>query len=145
LPVQWQGKVTPPAAESASALAHRGIILVADDNVDAADLLGDVLRSEGHTVLTAYDGRSAMALATQSPPDLAMLDIGMPFATGNEVARWMRSQPWGEGVTLVAVTGWGQADTRKATHDAGFDFHLVKPVYATQIAPIDLGSAGEKK
>jgi PAS domain S-box-containing protein len=134
LPAQCRLEAGEPARESASASGRHGTILVADDNVDAADLLGDVLRSEGHTVLTAYDGRSAIEMATQSHPDLAILDIGMPFATGNDVARWIREQPWGGTVTLVAVTGWGQTEDRKSTREAGFDFHLVKPVYASQIA-----------
>jgi CheY-like chemotaxis protein len=75
-----------------------------------------------------------MKMARQSPPDLALLDIGMPLATGIEVARWIRKQPWGRDVTLVAVTGWGQAEDRNTTREAGFDLHLVKPVSAGEIA-----------
>jgi PAS domain S-box-containing protein len=122
-----------PLQQPAALASRQGLILVADDNVDAAESLSDVLRMKGYTVLTAYDGRAAMALATRSAPDIAVLDIGMPFATGNEVARWIRQQPWGSGSTLIAVTGWGQSEDREATSDAGFDVHLVKPVNVGEI------------
>ncbi|HEY8608002.1 MAG TPA: response regulator [Noviherbaspirillum sp.] len=133
LPLQSHAESHPSPQEPASRSARHGRILVADDNVDAADLLSDVLRMEGYTVCTAYDGRSAMQLAKEAPPHVAILDIGMPFATGNEVARWIREQAWGKGMTLVAVTGWGQAEDRNATAKSGFDVHLVKPVHASQI------------
>jgi signal transduction histidine kinase/DNA-binding response OmpR family regulator len=103
-------------------------LLVADDNVDAADLLAEVLRLEGYAVEVAYDGRQAMDLAQQWRPDALILDIGMPYANGLEVARWVRAQDWGAETTLIAVTGWGQQQDRSATLEAGFDDHLVKPV-----------------
>ncbi|WP_051933564.1 hybrid sensor histidine kinase/response regulator [Massilia sp. BSC265] len=103
-------------------------LLVADDNIDAADLLADVLRLEGYAVQVAYDGREAMQMAEQWRPDALVLDIGMPHANGIEVARWVRAQDWGRKVALVAVTGWGQQQDRSATLEAGFDDHLVKPV-----------------
>jgi DNA-binding response OmpR family regulator len=103
-------------------------LLVADDNVDAADLLAEVLRLEGYAVEVAYDGQQAMDLAQQSRPDALILDIGMPYANGLEVARWVRAQDWGGDRTLIAVTGWGQQQDRSATLEAGFDDHLVKPI-----------------
>lgn len=115
---------------------QQGLILVADDNVDAAESLSDILRMQGYTVMTAFDGHVAMALATQAAPDVAVLDIGMPFATGDEVARWMRQRSWGSRVTLIAVTGWGQSEDYEMTRDAGFDLHLVKPVHIGQIAGV---------
>lgn len=108
-------------------------LLVADDNVDAADLLADVLRLEGYTVQVAYDGRAAIDMAEQWRPDALVLDIGMPHANGLEVARWVRAQAWGGDRVLVAVTGWGQQHDRSATLEAGFDEHLVKPVSPQEI------------
>ncbi|UUX95968.1 response regulator [Aquabacterium sp. J223] len=103
-------------------------VLVADDQPDAADSLALVLGLEGHTVRTASDGRLAQAVAAEWRPQVMVLDIGMPGATGEEVARWTRRQPWGAAVRLVAVTGWGRPEDRERLRLAGFDEHLVKPV-----------------
>jgi CheY-like chemotaxis protein len=103
-------------------------ILVVDDNADAADSLGQLLEMLGNEVRTAYDGEAGVAAAGEFRPDLIFLDLGMPKMNGYEACRRVRGQPWGEGVTLVALTGWGQDDDRRKTADAGFDHHLVKPV-----------------
>ncbi|GGY43086.1 hypothetical protein GCM10007387_26410 [Pseudoduganella albidiflava] len=113
-----------------------GRLLVADDNVDAADLLGAVLAMEGYPVEVAYDGEAAIELAGRWRPDLMLLDIGMPRATGLDVARWIRAQDWGTHVVLIAITGWGQHEDRRATREAGFDVHLVKPVSPTEIVAL---------
>jgi CheY-like chemotaxis protein len=111
-----------------TALPSPGLrILIADDNKDAADSLQRVLSLYGYDVRVTYDGRGALQLGDTFTPEIAILDIGMPGATGYEVASAMRKRR-GNGVTLVALTGWGQeADRRRAT-DAGFDYHLTKPV-----------------
>jgi two-component system CheB/CheR fusion protein len=103
-------------------------VLVADDQPDAADSLALVLGLEGHTVRTAGDGLAAQAVAAEWRPQVMVLDIGMPGASGEEVARWTRRQPWGGAVRLVAVTGWGRPEDRERLRQAGFDEHLVKPV-----------------
>ncbi|MBB3224901.1 hybrid sensor histidine kinase/response regulator [Pseudoduganella umbonata] len=113
-----------------------GRLLVADDNTDAADLLGAVLAMEGYPVEVAYDGEAAIELAGRWRPDLMLLDIGMPRATGLDVARWIRAQEWGRDVVLVAITGWGQQEDRRATKEAGFDVHLVKPVSPSEIVAL---------
>ena len=61
-------------------------------------------------------------------PDTALLDIGMPQLNGYEVARALRQEPWGAGITLIALTGWGQESDRQKAIDAGFDRHLTKPI-----------------
>lgn len=103
-------------------------ILVADDNVDAADSLSMLLRFAGHHTRTAYDGERALALAREFQPDVMLLDIGMPGRNGYELARSIRSEHWGRDVLLIAVSGWGQAEDQLRSRDAGFDHHLVKPV-----------------
>jgi two-component system CheB/CheR fusion protein len=108
-------------------------VLLADDNADAAGLLALLLEAEGHTVHTAYDGLAAMGLADTHRPDVMVLDIGMPGANGYEVARWVREQPWGAAVRLVAVTGWGIEHDGGRALDAGFDVRLVKPVDMAQL------------
>jgi CheY-like chemotaxis protein len=105
-------------------------VLVVDDNVDAADSLAMLLRLVGQEVRVAYDGPSALALAEAAPPAVAFLDLGMPRMDGYELARAFRTHPSLKGVTLVALTGWGQPEDRRRTREAGFDQHLVKPVEA---------------
>jgi two-component system CheB/CheR fusion protein len=128
---------TAPAAATAAPAAdagNRGLrILLADDNADAANLLALLLEAEGHAVHAAFDGISAMALADAHRPEVMVLDIGMPGANGYEVARWVREQPWGAAVRLVAVTGWGQEHDGGRALDAGFDVRLVKPVDMAQL------------
>ncbi|MEJ7930346.1 response regulator [Ramlibacter sp. AN1015] len=114
-----------PSADGGSAALR---ILVADDQPDAAESLTMVLSLDGHEVRTAFDGLQAQAIASEWTPEVMVLDIGMPGATGEEVARWARQQPWGQTVRLVAVTGWGRPEDRERLRAAGFDAHLVKPV-----------------
>ena len=59
---------------------------------------------------------------------MVLLDIGLPRMNGYEVCRHLRQEPWGSDMTIVALTGWGQAEDRNRSKEAGFDAHLVKPV-----------------
>jgi PAS domain S-box-containing protein len=108
-----------------SALARR--ILVVDDNVDAAETLAVLLRWEGHDVRVAHDGPAALAAAQADPPDVMILDLGMPGMDGYEVARRLREQPGANDILLVALTGWAQEEDRRRCYEAGFDGHLPKP------------------
>ena len=103
-------------------------ILVVDDNADAAETLASLLRLDGHQVETAADGPAALAMLDGVVPDVAFVDIGMPGMSGYEVARTVRAQRQRAGITLVAVTGWGQAEDRREAYDAGFAHHMTKPV-----------------
>jgi PAS domain S-box-containing protein len=103
-------------------------ILVVDDNVDAADSLAVLLRLEGHEVRVAHDGPAALAAAQAEPPDVVILDLGMPGMDGFEVARRLRALPGLRDVLLVAVTGWAQEEDRRRCFEAGFDGHMPKPV-----------------
>jgi CheY-like chemotaxis protein len=103
-------------------------ILVVDDNRDAAESLATMLSLMGNETKTAYDGPDGLEVAASFRPDLILLDIGMPKLDGYDTARQIRKQPWGKHVALVALTGWGQDDDRRKSLDAGFDYHIVKPV-----------------
>jgi len=103
-------------------------VLVVDDNADTAEILAVMLKAHGLTARAAHDGRSVLALAEEFRPDVAVLDLGLPDISGDEVARILRRQPWGKTMFLIAVTGWGQPRDRQRTAAAGFDVHLVKPV-----------------
>jgi len=123
------------AAEPARAGTGRRILL-ADDNIDFAASLGDLLSAQGHDVRIAHDGAEALRTAEAFHPEVAFVDIGMPKVHGYEVARRMRAAPGTARTLLVAVTGWGQENDRKRAREAGFDRHLVKPVDPGEIEAI---------
>ncbi len=103
-------------------------VLVVDDNADAREALRLLLEDEGHEVESAGDGPSALESAASSPPEVVLLDIGLPGMDGYEVARMLRSIPGCERALIVAVSGYGQAEDRERSRIAGFDQHLLKPV-----------------
>jgi len=103
-------------------------VLVVEDNVDMAAMLGNLLRKLGHEPLIAYDGPDALACAERDRPHLAFLDLGLPGMDGFELVRRLREQPAFAGVPVVALTGYDQASDRNRTREAGFVEHLVKPV-----------------
>jgi PAS domain S-box-containing protein len=119
-----------PSKEDGSRIAalSGSRILVVDDNRDSADSLGMLLRLKGNEIRTANDGLEAVEVAETFLPELVLLDIGLPKLNGYDVARRIREQPWGRDVTLVALTGWGQDEDRRRSQEAGFNFHMVKPV-----------------
>lgn len=102
-------------------------LLVADDNVDAADTLSFLLREKGHEVRVAYGGQEAVQIGAAFVPDLVFLDLGMPHMDGYQVARQLRALSGLENLALVALSGWGAKEDRARTRAAGFDHHLLKP------------------
>jgi PAS domain S-box-containing protein len=128
LPLAPEAAPAPRAvAEPGSRSSVRRRILVADDNKDSADSLATMLSLMGHDTRAAYDGPDAIQEAASYRPDVIVLDVGMPTLDGYETARRIRSEPWSDGVVLVALTGWGQEEDRARARSAGFDFHLTKP------------------
>lgn len=109
-------------------------ILVADDNMDAADSLAILLQAKGHRTSIAYDGLEAMAQAEAYRPEIVFLDIGMPRMNGYEVAAAFRSSPDLADAVLVALTGWGSHEDRLRALEAGFDHHLTKPASAEALS-----------
>jgi CheY-like chemotaxis protein len=103
-------------------------VLVADDNEAAAHMLALLLERFGNEVRTAMDGEKAIELAAEFLPDLVLMDLGMPKLDGLDAARRIRSEPWGKSMLLAALTGFGQPSDKQRTKEAGFDFHLVKPI-----------------
>jgi CheY-like chemotaxis protein len=122
-----------PAA-SPPTIARR--VLVVDDNADAADTLDLLLRSLGHTTRVANNGLDALRLASEFRPDIILLDIGMPGIDGYEVARRLEDLRKEYAFRIIAVTGWGQEADRKKAREAGFDFHLLKPVDITLLEQV---------
>ncbi|MGO4469270.1 hybrid sensor histidine kinase/response regulator, partial [Pseudoduganella sp. RAF53_2] len=108
-------------------------VLVVDDNLDAAACLVQLLVSAGHDVREAHDGPEGLRMAFDFEPEVILLDIGMPGMSGLDVARELRRRAGHPPPRIIAVTGWGQERDRKLTRDAGFDFHLTKPVNHTEL------------
>jgi DNA-binding response OmpR family regulator len=121
-PQAVSGKDEPAAPKSSLR------ILIVDDNRDSADSLVMLLRLMGNDTRTAYDGQQGVDIAGEFRPDVILLDIGLPKVNGYEACRRIREQSGGKHVVLIAVTGWGQEEDRRLSHEAGFDYHMVKPV-----------------
>lgn len=117
--VQRQAQAVSPSG------AH---VLVVDDHIDAAEAMAEMLRLMGAKVVVAHNGPQALAQAAAAPHfDLVLLDIGLPGTDGYETAREWRRR-FGRKSCLVALTGYGSADDKRRSAEAGFDGHLVKPV-----------------
>jgi signal transduction histidine kinase len=108
-------------------------IMLIDDNVDFVTTMATLLETKGHDVRIAHDGFAAQKIARTFLPQIAFLDIGMPGMNGYDLARHLRQMPETATTILVAITGWGQEKDRQLSRDAGFNYHLVKPVDLTQV------------
>ena len=118
----------PAAAPEPAAVAAGLRVLLVEDNLDAAESLGELLRIWGHEVAMAHDGAAALGAVLEIRPEVVLLDIGLPGMDGYEVASRLRATPGLAGLRLVAITGYGQESDRRRARLAGFDHHLVKPV-----------------
>jgi CheY-like chemotaxis protein len=103
-------------------------VLVVDDNRDGATSLAMMLRLLGDEVRTAHDGLEAIEVAEQFRPEVILMDVGMPRLNGLDATRRIREQEWGQGIAIIALTGWGQNGDRERSRQAGCNGHLVKPV-----------------
>ncbi len=103
-------------------------VLVVDDVHELADTLAMLLRLWGHEVTVCYDGPSALEAATAYPPDVVLLDVGLPGMDGCELARRLRLVPELDKCRLVAITGHGSLADRRRCEDAGINSHFVKPL-----------------
>jgi PAS domain S-box-containing protein len=129
-----------PPREAALEAATRPLsVLIADDNRDSAESLGLLLELSGHEIHLAHDGLQALIVAADKRPQVALLDIGMPGMDGYEVAAKLRREPWGADMVLIAITGWGQDDAKRAAKAAGFDHHLTKPMDSAVLESILAG------
>ena len=103
-------------------------VLLVEDDADNAASLAMLLRLWGHEVQTVGDGPAALQAARESPPDVALLDLGLPGMSGHEVARRLQAPVQGKRPLLIAVTGFGEEKDRCKSEQAGIDLHLLKPV-----------------
>ncbi len=126
----------PAAPGEASAPLPARLVLVVDDNVDAAETLASLLRAWGHSVAVANDGPAALAILQTLSPDLALLDIGMPTMDGYELAAHLRFQVGCENMPVIAITGLSGHDAVRRSKQMGFAGHLVKPVDPASLASL---------
>jgi two-component system CheB/CheR fusion protein len=122
------GETADAAAPPPSRL-HR--VLIVEDNRDARAALRVVLEMEGHTVVETGDGATAVRLAVEATPDVIVLDIGLPDTDGFEAARRIRLR-LGPQPRLIALSGYGDDETKRQARECGFDAYLVKPVSPDQ-------------
>jgi CheY-like chemotaxis protein len=120
-------EIVPVSTPKDPALRIRHVLVV-DDNAEAADTLGTLLRAWGYEVTVAHDGPAALAALQDALPDIALLDIGMPAMDGYELAAHLRFQPGCADLPIVAITGSGGAEAVRRSRMKGFSAHLVKPV-----------------
>jgi len=118
-------------------------VLVVDDNKDSAQTLAMMLKIMGNDIRTAHDGLEAVEKAQEYLPNVILLDLGMPKLNGYDVCRRIREEAWGSSMVIIALTGWGQAEDRQRTKEAGFDHHLVKPVDVAKLQEL-LGEAAKR-
>lgn len=111
-------------------------VLVVDDNLDAANSLGRLLRRWGHEVKIVNDGVSVLQEAPQFKPDIILLDIGLPGMNGYEVAQKLRAGTVPKSTLIVAVTGYGQVEHMQKSQEAGFDYHFTKPLDFTRLKQV---------
>jgi len=110
-------------------------VLVVDDNQDAANAMAMLVEEMGGDARVAYDGESALEMLQVYRPEVILLDIGMREPDGYETCQRIR-RALGNGVVLVALTGYGQEQDREKATRAGFDAHLTKPADGTALAGV---------
>jgi CheY-like chemotaxis protein len=123
----------PSTSTGGKTVANAKRVLIVDDNRDAADSLATLIDLLGHEATVLNDGMEALASATARPPDIVLLDIGLPGMDGFEVARRMRNIQEMQNTRLIACTGYGREDDVRRIEEAGFNGHLIKPVSAAQL------------
>ena len=143
LPMTSAPAESQPRERSTPAIPPGTTVVVVEDNADSLEMLCSMLTLAGATCHSAGDGRSALALLDKVSPDVVILDVGLPHLDGLEVARRIRSNPRHAGVRLIALTGYGLTSDRRATAEAGFDYHFVKPVQPADLLKAIAGDTPE--
>ena len=133
LPLHSVTDVSPAGAGSPNPRQQpiRGLrVLLVDDDRGVAQSLVRLVRSLGHDVRVAFSGEEALQVAGEFQPQIVLMDVSLPDLSGYDTARTLRSRPWAEGISLIAMTGWAREADRHRALEAGFDRHVTKPVDA---------------
>ena len=121
------------ASQPFESRTHRSRVVVADDLALSADSLSDILRLMGYEVVTAYDGRSAIAAHVWFRPDAYILDLEMPELDGYQSCQALRQRPGGEALAIIALSAWGRSDDLTRALEVGFSSFLLKPAHPRDI------------
>lgn len=116
---------TPVAQPNAAGTISRHVLLV-EDNPDSRDTLQMLVEMWGHRVEVAANGEQGIRQALAHPPDVAVIDIGLPIINGYDVARRLRAT-FGDRIRLIALTAYARPDDRRRAMEAGFHFFMSKP------------------
>jgi CheY-like chemotaxis protein len=103
-------------------------ILLADDNLPSRELMREILEASGHSIVEAVNGRDALELIRQNPPELVFLDLQMPILDGFNVIRELRNDSRFRRLPVVAVTASAMLGDRERAIAAGFDSYIAKPI-----------------
>jgi signal transduction histidine kinase/ActR/RegA family two-component response regulator len=136
LPAAATRATDPDVAPNLPTDGTRLKVAVVDDHPDVASSLAILMGLMGHEVRVAHDGEAAVRLAEDFRPQAMLVDLGMAGMDGYEACRRIRTEAWGRGIRMIAVTGWGQEADRRRSAMAGFDDHLVKPVHPETLAKL---------
>ena len=126
VPAEKNEAIPLPVAHSNVTQVGKKRILLIDDNADAADMMGILLKKRGYSVKKAYDGESGIATALEFNPDIVILDLGLPDISGYDVLKAMKEIPGRR--FYLALSGWGQEEDLIKSKNAGFNHHFVKPI-----------------
>ena len=124
---------TPGAGAAAFSANHDFRILLIDDNYDAIDSMGALLTLLDYDIRTAENAEVALSIAASFQPHLVLSDIGLPGMDGYQLAPELRRVAGERKLVLAAATGYGLASDKKKAREAGFDYHLVKPLDADML------------
>lgn len=108
-------------------------VRIVDDNVDAGELVAELLRLHGANTIFAANGETALILASAFQPHIVFLDIGMPRMDGFALLKRMKALSWDSSPRFVALTAWNDADIAQRIVEAGFDRHVQKPASITTL------------
>ena len=137
--------MNPDTSPATVTRTSRRRVLVVDDNEDIADSLQQILELLQQDVRIAFDGETALRIASEFHPDLVFLDLGLPVMDGYEVARELRMQPGGSAIQIIALSGWGDAKSRARSAAAGFDQHWLKPIALKELRAFFADSARARR
>ena len=120
-------------------------LLIIEDEHDSADSLARLMRLAGHSVEVAYTGHVGLLMAQRQPPDVVLLDIGLPRLDGYRVAAELRNREQTKDALIIAITGHGNPGDVESAREAGFDLHLLKPVRTEELLAVLRGAAARKQ
>ena len=139
----------PQVSQPSIQVGHHDVssqrVLIIEDNRDAREMFRIMLELSGHEVLEAEEGVSGLEMLKSNPPDVAVIDVGLPGLNGYEVARRFREEPGSRSVVLVALTGYGTPEAQERSRKSGFNYHLIKPVNGEALEEIMREAASRRK